>query len=132
MGLSRGKKIALLLGTLWPPVYVVLFAVAIFVLLTQAITGATHDLMVALIPLQVFTVVEVFVLLAIYAYLVLNKLDTDDRGRLIWLLAVVLGGSIGQLIFYFKKVRPVEELAEKSTGEAESADSSEAFEAFAE
>lgn len=118
MGLSRGKKTALLIGTLWPPVYVVAFAAVLFYLLTTPISDLTHGLMVALVPIHILTVIEACALLGIYAYLVVKKLDADDRGRLLWLLLVVLTGSLGQLIFYFKKVRPAGELVAEGVSEA--------------
>ncbi|MEQ1570321.1 MAG: hypothetical protein ABMA64_32100 [Myxococcota bacterium] len=117
--------------TWWPAVYMALFF-ALWLVLAVSMTagaglaavaegtvgegagGAVATLLTlggfALFPLlfvlHLFTMVEMVAIVAVYVLLVLRDEALDSNERLMWMLIVLLAGTLGQLLYYYQRHRP--------------------------
>ena len=114
--LTQGRRRALWAGTLWPPIYVLIFFVIWLVTaismagaagLTQLLQDPTPLLAFlsvyllgfgAIAIVHVFTMVLQIAMVFVHVWLVLNA-DLDATERVLWVLLVVFTGFIGQILF---------------------------------
>jgi len=120
--LSRGQKVALAMGTLWPIVYVggvTVWGVTLFV---SALNGGPSDTppgFAALIYLHVLTMAEVLFVLGVYVTYISRADWPRESDRTLWLLLVILGGFIGTAVFFVLKVWPDQVASEALAGHGE-------------
>lgn len=113
MRLSRRKKQALGICTFASFVVGSALALVGFVVFADMFSQAASSneppapgtgLLVAVVLTMVSSVLSV-ALIAIYVYLA-AQLQIDSTERIVWILVVVLGGTIGQIVFFFLRVWP--------------------------
>jgi len=113
VNLSRSRKLLLGIATAWPLFYMVIFMVVwltlVFTIASLPASGTGTGLptgFVVIFVLHVLTMLEMLVLVGVYAWLVVKRFVGDETQRLMWLLLVILTGFVGQLVFFCLKVWP--------------------------
>jgi hypothetical protein len=110
--LTRVRKIILAVATLWPLFYMLLFVG--FIIVMSVYTSASGPIqldqrptlfIVLLVGSFLFTMLEQMALTGVYIYLVVKLVPQGDS-LIAWLLAVILGGIIGQAVFFAVKIWP--------------------------
>lgn len=115
MRLTRGKKIALAVATVWPPLYMLLFlgvfVVAFASLSTASQAGAPPQgmptLFLVILPLHILTMIEGLGLLVVYVLHALNNEKLDQNTRLLWAILLFVGQFIAMLIYFYQYVLPL-------------------------
>lgn len=100
---SRFGMVVLGVLTFWPPLYMVLFMGIMFgsILLIPSGTSQGEPWFLAVIfPLHLFTMLEMMALTVYYAVSVYQDPELQSDRKLLWMIIVLLGGFIGQAIFY--------------------------------
>jgi hypothetical protein len=101
--MSSGGRVFLGALTFWPPVYFVLF------LLMFAITAASIPVSEGggppftfkiIFPLHLFTIFEMMALTVYYGVNVYREPLLQGDRKILWMVIVLLGGFIGQSIYY--------------------------------
>jgi hypothetical protein len=103
--MSRGKAITLAVFTAWPVVYVILFMCMMFGMVMPAFRGGRSSgpgLAFGIIfPLHLLTMLEIFVLLAIYiVYLFRTNRVAQDK-KALWAVVLFLGNMIAMPVFWY-------------------------------
>ena len=104
MDLKRSRKLLLAIVTLWPFFYV--FVLVVHWYLIAFDPNLSWPSLYVMAPLHILTLLDLLILLVVYVYLVLKRLAIEDSQRRMWLLVVILGGLIGQLVFFCLKIIP--------------------------
>ena len=65
-----------------------------------------------MLPLQFTLLLVSAAVIGLYIYLVMSRVEDEGSQRLVWMLVVLLGGYIGQLVFFFMRVWPEPEQIE--------------------
>ena len=111
--MRRGLKITLGVATVLPVVYIVLFVTGIVgASVFSAVYGTIHinsrpdAFILGLIIAHTTLIVLSFCLTILYVFLALRLIPRSDSSRLPWILAILFGGVIGQLIFFIARVWP--------------------------
>lgn len=102
------KGVAIILGifTIWPCLYMFLFMGSIFFMMASAFTGNTPSgeqpaIMMVILPLHLFTMLEIFSLLTIYMiYLFKTEVVEKDK-KALWAVVLFLGNMIAMPIFWY-------------------------------
>ncbi|MGV8082645.1 MAG: hypothetical protein AB2L09_03270 [Coriobacteriia bacterium] len=101
--MSKQKKLILGIATAWPLFYIFLFLVVSIVMFSAS---AQTWLFSVIIPLHLLTITESLVLLGIYVHLLMKDKSIPVAARTRWLMGLILGGPIGQAVFFTLKVWP--------------------------
>lgn len=99
---SRWFTIFLGVLTFWPILYIFLFVASIAgaIALSSTSENGTAAIFPLILVAHVGTILLGFVLMAYYSVYVLRDSRFSSDRRLLWVLVVVLGGMVGQAIFY--------------------------------
>lgn len=125
--MTRSKTRILEIATWWPPIYMVLFIVVwlisflgmagigVFGGLVES-TGAQAGvaaggmgimgLWAIIFPLHALTMVVILGLLFVYAWHIVRHPGLETTEMLLWLLVMFMGGPIGQLVYFYKEIKP--------------------------
>lgn len=109
---STGLSWALLVATLWLPVYVLLFIGSILaIVLTMGSGPEPGGWFAGLFVVHLLTMGLSLALLAVYVVDVLGnpELTRTPNDRVLWVVVVVLTGFIGQLVYWWMQLRPASE-----------------------
>lgn len=116
MELTRGKKIALGLATLWPLLYIGLFFLFILTmafgmsdpdsraLVAPAEGGGPPTLFLAIVPAHLCTMVISVGLLFVYVLLVVKNPRLTDTMKIIWTMLILFLGMIAMPAYYWLEV----------------------------
>jgi hypothetical protein len=103
--MSRGKAITLAVFTAWPVVYVVLFMCMMFGTVMSGFLGGRSSVAAPafwiIFPLHLLTMLEIFVLLAIYmVYLFRTSRVARDK-KALWAVVLFLGNMVAMPVFWY-------------------------------
>jgi hypothetical protein len=104
--MSRGKAITLAVFTVWPIVYMLIFMSAIFGMMIAELAGRGHSsgpptLIMIIFPLHFLTMIEIFVLLAIYIVDVFKTDRVPQDKKALWAVVLFLGNMIAMPIYWY-------------------------------
>lgn len=103
-GLSRPAKIILGLLTLWVPIYMVLFFLAMILASTRSFGDGSSDgyplFFSSLFFTHILTMLVMGGTTVFYAVTVYREKAFSDDRRILWMVIVLLGGFIGQAVYY--------------------------------
>lgn len=112
MTLTPARKTALVLATVWTPVFFVAYSyVMVSSIWNPAWQTLMHDpawakiVLYVLTPLELVTIVGALAVTGLYVHLALERPAGRKSARAAWVAAVILGGAVGQLVFFFVKLR---------------------------
>ena len=99
------KRARLLLGvlTFWPPFYIVVFMLLVLGSVALAALGhgdAAPPAFVALVFIHILTMFEIIGLTIYYAVNVYREPAIQGDRKILWMVIVLLGGFIGQAVYY--------------------------------
>lgn len=107
---------ALLVATLWLPVYMLLFVGSVLTIVLSGGTGPEPGGWFAgVFVVHLLTMGLSLALLAVYVLDVLRNVELDPRhgagpnDRVLWVVLVVLTGFVGQVIYWWLQLRPASE-----------------------
>ena len=116
MELSKGQKIAAGMATMWLPIWILIFIGAVFAMTfgtaILASTGEGEGAGLMMLPMMcIFPAHMASILLSLgmtvfWAVHVYKNTRLEGNTQLIWMLAVLLGGIVGQGIYFFVEVWP--------------------------
>lgn len=96
--MSISKKLVLLCLTLWPLIYLTYSILFFWNLSLAAIT----QLPLAVIIIQLVTMIILLVLVIVYSFHLFNNSEVDDQSKLMWFIGFIFAGPF-VTIFYWKK-----------------------------
>lgn len=67
---------------------------------------AFSQMMSRMMPMQAIGLLVTIPVMALYIYLAAAKVEAEGNQRLVWILVILFGGYIGQLVFFFLRVWP--------------------------
>jgi len=105
--MTKGKAITLGLFSIWPVIYFFFFMAVFFLMVAttamhqgQAADGLPLFFLI-IFPLHIFTMLEIFILLAIYlTYLFKTDVVPADK-KALWAVALFLGHMIAMPVFWY-------------------------------
>ena len=104
MKLDRAAKVLIGVATLWPLVYMLLFAVSFVAMAMKAGGGLIR--FETLFLLHLFTIVWIFVLLVFYiVYLFRTERVSQDK-KVLWAVVLFLGHMLAMPIFFWLYIWP--------------------------
>lgn len=116
MHLSKGQKIAAGAATLWLPVWIFIFIALVFLMTfgtvilansgDDAAAGLVMLPMMCIFPAHMATILLSLGMTVFWAVHVYKNTRLEGNTQLIWMLAVLLGGVVGQGIYFFVEVWP--------------------------
>jgi hypothetical protein len=112
MQFSKSQKILIGFLTLWPPVYVAVFVMVwfgTFVGMTLAALGIPTPGLFGfcfIIPLHLATMLLIVAMTVFWGIEVYRDPVLVGDKKVLWMLVVILGGSIGQAVHFFMNVWP--------------------------
>jgi hypothetical protein len=103
--MSRAARLFLGVLTFWPPVYIVLFILFAFGSVFLSTLGPSSNggipiAFSALFAVHLLTMLEMFGLTLYYAVNVYRDDALQGDRKILWMVIVLLGGFIGQAIYY--------------------------------
>lgn len=104
-GRRRSRFGLVVLGalTFWPPLYMVLFMATVFGSIMMIPSGGSQGepwFLTVIFPLHFFTMLEMMAVTVYYAVIVYRDPGLQGDRKLLWMIIVLLGGFVGQAIFY--------------------------------
>jgi hypothetical protein len=104
--MSRGKAITLAVFTVWPIVYMLIFMSAIFGMMIFEFVGRGQSsgpptIIMIIFPLHFLTMIEMFVLLAIYIVDVFKTDRVPQDKKALWAVVLFLGNMIAMPIYWY-------------------------------
>ena len=104
--MSKGRKITLAIFTAWPFLYMILFMSTIFGMMFSDFSGGGHSsgpptIMIIIFPLHFITMIEIFVLLAIYIIHVFKTDRVPQDKKALWAVVLFLGNMIAMPIYWY-------------------------------
>lgn len=101
--MSRGKAITLAVFTAWPLLYMIFFFCTVFVMVMSGpfVGPKPPTILMIIFPLHFLTILEMFVLLAIYIRHVYktNRIAQDKKA--LWAVVLFLGNMIAMPIYWY-------------------------------
>ena len=105
--MSKARKVWLLIGSLWPILYIILFVTFTFSLFFLFIpqggeTPPPSPAWIAVVfPLHFLTIILIWVLMIFYIIHVVKNQRLSKDQRVLWILLFVFVNIIAMLIYYF-------------------------------
>ncbi len=104
--MSRGKAITLGIFTAWPFVFLVIFTVAMFATFLSDISSSAAEpepplLFFLVIPLQLLTMLVVFILVIIYVVFLFRTETVSQDKKALWAAVLILGNMIAMPVFWY-------------------------------
>ncbi len=116
--MTKGKAITLGIFSVWPILYMILFMGTIIIMMASTLAGhppgnGQQKIMMAILPLHLFTIFEIFGLVAIYLfYLFKTDVVAQDK-KALWAVVIFLGNMISMPIFWYLYIWKISKENEK-------------------
>ena len=104
--MTKGKAILLGIFTIWPAIYMFVFPISILIMVLTEIGQHNHHggpplFFLIIFPLHILTILETFVLIAIYIiHLFKTELITQDK-KALWAVVLFLGNAFAMPVFWY-------------------------------
>ncbi len=106
--MSKNQKILLLIATLLPVIlfvaYIIVF-ILYFLNISEFINHPAPGNFYLLISLVISMAVIQIVLFVIYTIHIFKNYRLKENEKLLWFLVILLGGALGQLIYFFRIIK---------------------------
>lgn len=105
--MTKGKAIVLGIFSIWPIIYMVFFMLSIFAFMVLNIShhpapnSGPPLLFLIIFPLHFLTIIEIFVLLAIYMTFLFKTNYVKQDQKALWAVVLFLGNALAMPVFWY-------------------------------
>lgn len=105
--MTKGKAIVLGIFSIWPIVYMVFFMFSIFAMMFLSISHPPAQnsgpplLFLIIFPLHFLTIIEIFVLLAIYMIFLFKTDYVKQDQKALWAVVLFMGNTLAMPVFWY-------------------------------
>lgn len=106
--MSKTQKIILLSATLLPVLLFMAYIIVFFLYffnIAEIINTPTPDNFYLLLILIISMVIIQIILFVFYSIHIFKNRELRENNKLLWFLVILLGSSLGQLIYFFRVIK---------------------------